>query len=160
MPRIPSLVTVQSPRISLTTLEPIVSEAKASKMIRSMIDNPDYQKFKNLKNRANAADIRMNIKIAEPKSGSGYDRIEIQMADASIPTSREAAEIVSRVFTGKFSHFKANIRDAFETLSAAFSSNSKGGVKTVDFNPKDSFAAKVEKALDDLIVDRELAKRG
>ena len=159
MPRVPSLLTVQSPRVSLVTFEPIVSNRKASEMVRSMIDNPDYAEFKELKNRANAANVRMNLKIAESGLGLEYDSFELQMADVSVPTSRELMKIVSKIFTSKPSHLRANIQDAYETFRVALSSESKGGVKSVEFMPKEPFAQKVEKALDKLLVDRELAKK-
>lgn len=158
MPKIPSLVTVQRPRISLMTFEPVVSDKKAAKMVRSMVENPDYRVFKQLKNRANASDIRMNIKVAESNGNPLNGMLEVQMADASIPTSIEAAKIVSKIFKGKVKHLKANFKDAFETIKTVLNTDKKGGVKSVFIDPKTPFSSKVAKALDDLIVDREMSK--
>lgn len=152
---IPSALTIQAPRVSLTTARPVVSDTEVLSMMRKFVGNEDeYRFFKNLNAKASASALRLNMRFPEEAKG----KIAIDVADASLPTDREFVDIAAKIFKDKVKNIFVNIKDAADTLVSALKSDKKGGVKTVIVDPSEKYAQKISDAIDDVIVDRELAK--
>lgn len=180
-----NVMTVQEPRISLTkALETAVrktkitktadsvslSRPKASVVLRESTAVPKeivektIKEFKaneasydTLRGRINAqadsAGMNINILFSETHPG----KLEVQIADRSLPTSRDLLDEATNIFT--------DIKNAgkhLKTLKAKFNgilnSEKNGGVTTVIVDPKENYAQKIADALLDAIEARDFAR--
>ncbi len=163
MPRIPmikgynlqSALRIQAPSVSLITEKPVVSGKEVVGMMRRFVENEtEYRAFKNLNARASSSGLRLNMRFPQEAKG----KIAIDVADKSFLTNREFVDLVANIFEDKAKNIAKNTKAVFSALANAFSSNKKGGVKTVIIDPSERYTKKISDAIEDVIVDRELAK--
>lgn len=152
---IPSALTIQAPRISITTEQPVVSNKEVLRLMRNFVGNEnEYRYFKNLNAKASTTGLRLNMRFPEDAKG----KIAIDIADKSLVTSREFVDMISNIFEDKAQNIFKNTKSVFSALANSLKSNKKGGVKTVIIDPSEKYTKKISAAIEDVIVDRELAK--
>lgn len=150
-----SALTIQSPRISALTQKPVVQQGYAYGLMKKLVSNEsEYRAFRNLNAKASTANLRLNMRFPEDAQG----KIALDVADESMPTDREFVSIAAKIFTDKVKNVIANIKDTAETLATALKSEKKGGTKTILFDPSKKFSHELSDAIDEVIVNRELAK--
>lgn len=179
-----NVMTMQEPRVSLTkALETAVRETKITKtadtvslsrpkasvvwrestavpretvnqIIKDFKANPGYNELRGRINaQADSAGMNINILFSEAHPG----KLEVQIADKSLPTSRDMVDDAVNIFSdiknaGK--HF-----NALKTkLKGALNGDKNGGITTVIVDPKENYAQKIADALLDAIEAREFAR--
>ena len=179
-----NVMTMQEPRVSLTkALKTAVRETKITKtadtvslsrpkasvvwrestavpretvnqIIKDFKANPGYNELRGRINaQADSAGMNINILFSEAHPG----KLEVQIADKSLPTSRDMVDDAVNIFSdiknaGK--HF-----NALKTkLKGALNGDKNGGITTVIVDPKENYAQKIADALLDAIEAREFAR--
>lgn len=150
-----NVMMLQTPRYSLIEEKYVISNKTAHKIIQSFRNNKEQ--YNALRGQVNAqaagAGMRLNIRFSETYPG----KLEIDIADKSIPNTRELADEFSKMFSDS-SNIKTHFKSICKMLKGALKSDSQGGVKTVIVGPEEQYAAKVREALLDVIEARELAQ--
>lgn len=151
---IKNAITAQEPRISLATLEPVVSGKQISSIMSALEANPSYNVLRGQINAlASTAGLRINIIAPADKPG----KLMVQIADKSIATTRELADEIGGIFQNP-KNWRNHYKNAKEMVVNGFNSDKKGGVKMVLIDPKKPFADEVRNAVYDVIESREFAK--
>ncbi len=149
-------LTIQEPRVRLSTGKPVFSEKEISQIMKAFKENKQsYDAFRGqVHAQASSAGLRLNMRFLEDQPG----KIAIDVADKSLVTNREFVDELSSAFDNP-DEFFSHMKNAAKMLKNAFFSDRKGGVKTVVIDPKENYAEKVRGAVLDVIESREFAKR-
>lgn len=180
-----NVTTMQEPRVSLTkAIETAVRKTKITKTADSVsLSRPkasiiwrestavprevvertirDFKaneaSYNTLRGRINAqadsAGMNINILFSEAHPG----KLEVQIADKSLPTSRDMIDDAVNIFTdikNAGRHFNA----LKSKVKGALNGDKNGGITTVIVDPKENYAQKIADALLDAIEAREFAR--
>ena len=157
-----TLRTIQAPLNDY--FEGAMPKTTPRQLLRKMVANPDFQKFKSIQKRADQGDVRFHFTFPEESA----DKISLSIADRKNPTSTDVAVILDNMFKRKknreqlptmttkefFGFFKDVAKGVFFPHTV-----SKYPVKKVEFNPSEPYAEKISTALREFANDRLFGSR-
>ncbi len=152
-----TLRTIQSPINDY--FEGAMPKTNPKQLLRKMVANPDFEKFKSLQRRADKGDVRFHFTFPE----ESCDTIRLSIADRKNPTSTDVGIVLDNMFRAKkdreqlptmstkefFGFFKSVFKGVFFPNAV-----SKYPVKKVEFNPSEPYAEKISTALREFANDR------
>ena len=154
-------------KVTLRTIQPPMNDyfegvqkaVNPRQLLRKMVANPDFEKFKSIQRRADRGDVRFHFTFPE-ESG---DKIRLSIADRKNPTSTDVGVVLDNMFRSKknreqlptmstkefFGFFKDVFKGVFSPKAV-----SHYPVKKVEFNPSEPYAEKISTALREFSNDR------
>ncbi len=128
-------------------------------LMRKMVANPDFEKFKSIQRKADRGDVRFHFTFSE----EAPDTISLSIADRKNPTAVDVGIMLDNMFKNKSNREKLptmSTKEFFgffkDVLKGTFFPNtvSHYPVKKVEFNPSEPYADKISTAMREFANDR------